>query len=387
MTAREREGVARIGDPIGAHLITMSDQLSEYEMQRLAHIRRNHEMLVRLGLVDAGSKPAIDQEKEKGKDKGKAQAPKRTKLPSAPPESLRRSNRHLGVKPEYGEDVVNGFGDEDEEVGGKRKRGKRAERENKENGVEDEDDEDDERADMLESTTAFLRAAREALQQYVSSHDGQAPASAKGWRSEAVQRWGEHVGGGVDDDGGRDWEAFVSSRLSKPPPPSPLDLLQEYYAADVWQLLCCCVLMSRVSSWSTKHRCISDFFEAFPTPSAFLSTVVEANETAGLRVLINSLGLFDDRLKALISITQAFLLGEDTFAVDLKQHKIRGIGEFGHHSFLIFCRDGGATLKANDEALKSFCRWRVKSAAKERDGGAASSSSTSYASTSGVKVE
>ena len=31
--------------------------LCEYEQQRLAHIRRNHEMLVRLGLVDADSKP------------------------------------------------------------------------------------------------------------------------------------------------------------------------------------------------------------------------------------------------------------------------------------------------------------------------------------------
>eukprot|EP00965_Chrysotila_dentata_P227053 6195771-Pleurochrysis_carterae.AAC.2 len=30
----------------------MHDNLSEYELQRLAHIKRNHEMLVRLGLVD-----------------------------------------------------------------------------------------------------------------------------------------------------------------------------------------------------------------------------------------------------------------------------------------------------------------------------------------------
>jgi hypothetical protein len=36
---------------------------------------------------------------------------------------------------------------------------------------------------------------------------------------------------------------------------------QEYYAHDVWQLLVCCVLMSRVSSWDTKHRVIAAFFE------------------------------------------------------------------------------------------------------------------------------
>ena len=35
----------------------------------------------------------------------------------------------------------------------------------------------------------------------------------------------------------RDWRVFVESRLSQPPPVSPLDFLQEYYAADSWRLL------------------------------------------------------------------------------------------------------------------------------------------------------
>ena len=130
----------------------------------------------------------------------------------------------------------------------------------------------------------------------------------------------------------------------------------------MWQLLCCCVLMSRVSSWATKHRCISYFFSAFPTPSDFLETVVRQSQMDDLKTGIGSLGLFDDRLKGLIAITEAFLLGGDRFAVDLdpKGHKIRGIGEFGYHSWLIFCRDQGGTLKANDAALASFCSWRKK---------------------------
>lgn len=35
--------------------------------------------------------------------------------------------------------------------------------------------------------------------------------------------------------------------MGTPPPPSDLQLLQEYYAHDAWQLLVACVLMSRVS--------------------------------------------------------------------------------------------------------------------------------------------
>ena len=65
---------------------------------------------------------------------------------------------------------------------------------------------------------------------------------------------------------------------------------------------CTCVLMSRVSSWKTKHRCISDFFTRYETPSAFLKHVVEGGETGELRGLIHSLGLFDDRLQSLLSL-------------------------------------------------------------------------------------
>ena len=288
--------------------------LCEYEQQRLAHIRRNHEMLVRLGLVDADSKPifcAQSGSAAKGKMIAKGPTKQRTKLPAVPPESLRRSSRTRGDNPEYGPEVVDSYGDEDEEVSGKKRK-----LDPERNGNGAKDDEAAVQADMLEAATEFLRAAREALLQFVSSADGEAPATAEGWHAEAVQRWGPQVGGETGDE--RDWETYVSSRLSKPPPTSSLDLLQEYYAADTWQLLCCCVLMTRCSSWATKHRCISGFFEAFPTPSAFLSKVVLAGETVDLKPIIHSLGLFDDRLKSLVNVTRAFLFGDDAFEVGLE---------------------------------------------------------------------
>ena len=70
----------------------------------------------------------------------------------------------------------------------------------------------------------------------------------------------------------------------------------------------------------------------------------EADGLGELNGIVHSLGLFDDRLKGLRGVTEAFLFGRDDFDVDPKTHKTRGIGEFGHHSFLIFCRDGGVPV-------------------------------------------
>ena len=52
-------------------------------------------------------------------------------------------------------------------------------------------------------------------------------AGDEAWRLEATRRWGELAGGGPRAEG-RNWEAYVTSRLSKPPPPSPEPLLQEF---------------------------------------------------------------------------------------------------------------------------------------------------------------
>jgi methyl-CpG-binding domain protein 4 len=92
--------------------------------------------------------------------------------------------------------------------------------------------------------------------------------------------------------------------------------------------------------------------------------VIEPCDTSALRPRINSLGLFDDRLRSLSAITAAFLAGADQFEVALAPpHKIHGVGQFGVHSFLIFARDGGAVLRPVDAALVTFCNWRRKHAA------------------------
>mmetsp|Transcript_2962 Transcript_2962/g.9254 ORF Transcript_2962/g.9254 Transcript_2962/m.9254 type:complete len:224 (-) Transcript_2962:240-911(-) len=210
----------------------------------------------------------------------------------------------------------------------------------------------------------FLRSVREAALPtlVVDAADGDQ------WRREARRRWGPLAGGGQE----RDWRLFVETRLSSPPPVSPLDFLQEYYCADVWRLLVSCILMSRVSSWDTKHRCISNFFAAYPTPSDFASETDESN----IQTAIHSLGLFHDRLKSLVALTDHFLRGAqdpddaarrlDAFdlATDRDSpHKIHGLGPFGHDSYLVFCKDQGATIRLSPggKPIEPFVAWRRRS--------------------------
>ena len=51
-----------------------------------------------------------------------------------------------------------------------------------------------------------------------------------------------------------------------------------------------------------------------------------------------------------------------------QEPKIRGIGEFGWHSWLIFCRDLGATLRPSDKCLSGYCSWRKKQEAGASSG-------------------
>lgn len=289
------------------------EDLCEYEKQRLEHMRRNHEYMVALGLKSADDPIAPNHKKQKTRKK-------KATIPSLPDSLRRRSPRLAGVTPSPG--LVESDDDEEE-------KGEEPVRE------------------MRSTAMEYLKMVREAVLSVEVEDD-----TSDEWQQEAKRRWGPLVRS-------TNWKEFVTSRLSTPPPVSPLDFLQEYYAADSWRLLCSCILMSRVSSWQTKHRCISDFFANYPTPSAF------ANETdqGKLQDILNSLGLFFDRLKSLVALTDAFLKGDSTFQISLDRkspHKIHGIGEFGRDSYLVFCKDKGATiaLSPGGKPIAAFVKWR-----------------------------
>ena len=59
--------------------------LSDYELQRLAHIRRNHEFLVSLGLADAAVDPVEAMRTGNKKKPSKPRAPRRPNIAPPPP--------------------------------------------------------------------------------------------------------------------------------------------------------------------------------------------------------------------------------------------------------------------------------------------------------------
>ena len=292
--------------------------LSEYEELRLAHMRRNHEYLVKLGLKNAND-PIAPNGSVKRKLGGSVARKKKVKVD---PSECRRSARLANIDVEYTGQALTEMSEAEEH---------RFERQ----GYQSKDE-------VREATMAHLREVREAVLPVVHSD----------WHAEACRRWG-------DKCQATDWKTFVETRLSTPPPVSPLDFLQEYYAADTWRLLVSCILMSRVSSWTTKHTCISNFFKSYPTPTAFANEP----EWSNVKAVINPLGLFDDRLKSLVALTNAFLNGHDAFdlATDRKSpHKIHGIGPFAVDSFNVFCRDKGSDiiLSPGGKPIAPFVAWR-----------------------------
>jgi methyl-CpG-binding domain protein 4 len=146
---------------------------------------------------------------------------------------------------------------------------------------------------------------------------------------------------------------------------SPLDLLQEYYAHDSWQLLACCALMSRVSSAAVKTRVLAAFFELCPTPSALLDTSAEA-----LQALMHPLGLFPNRMQSLVALSTRYL-SAPIFEVGLtSETKVYGFGEFGVASFQIFCR-GNLGAAPEDATLKAFVAWQKRHPRAGKKGAAA----------------
>jgi len=214
-------------------------------------------------------------------------------------------------------------------------------------------DDDELVKDVVATSREWLAEAREKLlatRADVANSFVEKSAKDEAWRRDAVARWGDSVPSARSVS---DWKAWTMSRLGTPPPPSPMQLLQEYYAHDAWQLLIACALMSRVASGALKHECISNFFAKFPTPSAAL-----AADSQDVFEIIKRLGLFPGRMRTIVEVSTKFLLETGEFEVGLEPElKIYGIGEFGVDSFEIFAR-GDVGRKPKDCNLQSFCAWQ-----------------------------
>lgn len=336
--------------------MSADDELTEYEKQRLAHVARNREYMARLGVASMAKTIGLDPSQAERAHK-KVKRHHHQREPLAP---TRRSSRVVGAKPEYtGETIDDMFDGEETE-----NRFSSVAKKNKLNKMMTTPEERDDA--YVETSREWLAEARERLLA-LRAEAANAGPDAKNekkkknavdnavWREDAVARWGEDV---PALSAVADWKSWTKSRLGNPPKPSALQLLQEYYAHDAWQLLIACALMSRVASGPLKHECISNFFEKFPTPTAALKA--DADEVFEI---IKRLGLFPGRMRTIVEVSSKFLTHTGEFEVGLDPEvKIYGIGEFGVDSFEIFAR-GDVARKPKDANLNAFCAWQRRHAA------------------------
>ena len=241
---RHRSG--RVTHPRAMAVAAADDGLTDYERQRLAHVARNREYMARLGVLDLAK--VVSSEKP-------TTAPSRKRVKREPTEPSRRSGRLLNVKPEHDGSAVDALRDDDDDDAGERRdkrgTGRIATGPAGDSSVWDSEDAALEASrQWLEDARALMLARTSAVADMPKGSRGEEATRAR-WRKEAVGRWGDGV---PAIDAVEDWERWVKSRVGTPPPPSDLQLLQEYYAHDAWQLLVACVLMSRVRSSRVQFR-------------------------------------------------------------------------------------------------------------------------------------
>lgn len=207
----------------------------------------------------------------------------------------------------------------------------------------------------MEVSRNWLRRSRAAL--LSPGLGGMTPEFGDAWHQEAVRRWGDAVS--LAGTLGVDWELYVRSRLPSPPPPSPMDIMQERYAYDVWRLLVACTLMTRISSEKVKEETIAKFFAASPTPSALLTSLAqpEGEGCKQLKQLLHPLGMVDTRVKTLTELSKQFLRMPAFDCGHQKGvNKIWGCGPFAVDSYLIFCR-GQRIRETADSSCQSYLDW------------------------------
>lgn len=214
---------------------------------------------------------------------------------------------------------------------------------------------DDEETQVVEASRRWLQRSRAAI--IAPGLGGSEPTTAETWRAEALRRWGDAV---PEQGAIGDWATYVRSRLPRPPPPSPLDLMQERYAYDAWRLLAACTLMARISSERVKTETIAVFFALVPSPSMMLA--IEAGKACqvgkeDLRAALKPLGLVDNRIKTLVELSKAFLQ-MPSFECGLQKgaNKIWGCGAFAVDSYLMFCR-GVRLLTVADASCQGYLEW------------------------------
>jgi hypothetical protein len=185
-------------------------------------------------------------------------------------------------------------------------------------------------------------------------------AGSRLWQVFAVQRWGaasSQLTLGADDVDYADstasfWYGYYRQRSSsfpdRPKQISHLDLIQEHYCEDPYQLLTVCILCSRTSGGYLVRTTAGQFLRKYPTPTA----VMEEKDMAAMAELLHPLGL--NRERTMRRFVRDFLAPW----TDVKE--LHGCGAFAKASFDVFCRgDYKAVLrdKKADRNVKAYAAF------------------------------
>lgn len=184
------------------------------------------------------------------------------------------------------------------------------------------------------------------------------------WRSKSMKRWGEAVDIVEGPSPNRDWYKYFCNRSASarlPSECSPLDLIQERYADDPFRMLSSCILASRTSGGFIIRRVISDFFEAYPSPTAVIN-----GDTNDMATMLHPLGLNRERTMKRFAID--FLSPEWT---DGRVSRLHGCGNFAQNSWDVFCHGRYQQVlrdKKGDRNVKSYASYLKRCLAGETVG-------------------
>jgi hypothetical protein len=186
--------------------------ISDYELLRLAHIRRNQECLERLGLGGDNTWSKILGGGEKPK---KPPAPRPQKEKVVVDESqCRRSGRNVGAKPEYGSMQYDSFFERQEAYDSEEEGGWGGVDDalslgddvmllspvGKPRGPKTDADKEAQYAAIIADSKAWLAASRAALCSVGGENGTRALNTSDAWMQEATRRWGKRVADVQCDD-------------------------------------------------------------------------------------------------------------------------------------------------------------------------------------------
>ncbi|XP_043934412.1 methyl-CpG-binding domain protein 4 [Protopterus annectens] len=130
------------------------------------------------------------------------------------------------------------------------------------------------------------------------------------------------------------------------PPRSPFNLVQETLFHEPWKLLVATIFLNRTSG-KKAIPVLWEFLERYPSPE-----VTRAANWKDIAALLQPLGLYELRAKAIIRFSDEYLTKQWKYPIEL-----HGIGKYGNDSYRIFCLGEWKEVQPEDHKLNFYHAW------------------------------